>query len=269
MARASGAVRDSVGELLGRLPSPDARQRVAEELLALATLLDRQPQLRSVLTDPSVEQRRKVTLLDDLFGEHVSSAATGALAAIASQRLKGHEVVGVTEGVGAQALMDVADEVGTLPDVEAQLFRFARLVERDHGLRSALTDPALPSERKLAVVAELLDGRMDPRAFALIQHWVARDLARHLPRLVERTVADAAARRDRLVAEVTSAVELDESQRARLAEAFGRIAGKPVDLQVEVDPQVVGSLSVRIGDEVYDGTVKRQLEVARERLGVS
>ena len=269
MARASAAVRDRIGELLRRLPSADARQRVAEELLALATVLDHQPQLRSVLSDPSVDRSRKVSLLDGLFGEHVSSTATGSLALIASQRLKGREIVEVSEDVGAQALMDVADEMGTLADVEEQLFGFAQLVERDHGLRSALTDPALPAERKRAVIAELLDGRMDPRALALIQHWVARDRARHLSGLAEDTIVDAAARRDRVVAEVTSAVALDDAQRRRLAETFGRIVGKQIDLQVEVDPQVVGSLSVRIGDEVYDGTVKRQLEVARERLGVS
>ena len=45
------------------------------------------------------------------------------------------------------------------------------------------------------------------------------------------------------------------------------MTGKPVDVRVDVDPSVIGSLSVRIGDEVYDGTVKRQLELARERLG--
>jgi F-type H+-transporting ATPase subunit delta len=269
VAKASAAVRDSVGELLGGLPSTDARQRVAEEVLALAIVLDRHPQLRSVLTDPSVDPSRKLELLRDLFGTHASSTATDALAAITGQRLKGREIVEVTEDVGAQALMDVADETGALAEVEEQLFGFARLVERDHALRSALTDPALPADRKRAVIAELLDGRVDARALSLIQHWVARDRVRDLTRLVEDAITEASARRDRVVAEVTSAVALDDAQRRRLAATFGGIVGKQIDLQVEVDAQVVGALSVRIGDEVYDGTVRRQLEVARERLGVS
>jgi F-type H+-transporting ATPase subunit delta len=269
VAKASDAVRDAVGELLRQLPSADARRQVGEELLSLATVLDHQPRLRSTLTDPSADPPRTAALLADLFGDRVSSTAVDALSAIAGQRLRGRQIVDVTEEVGTQALMDVADEAGALKDVEDQLFGFARLFEHDHALRSALTDPALPAERKQAVIDELLDGRMDPRALALIHHWVARDQARHLSRLVADTIADASARRDRVVAEVTSAVALDDDQRTRLAETFGRIVGKPVDLQVDVDPQVVGSLSVRIGDEVYDGTVKRQLEVAREKLGVS
>ena len=46
------------------------------------------------------------------------------------------------------------------------------------------------------------------------------------------------------------------------------MTGKRVQLRVVVDPDVVGSLAVRIGDEVYDGTIRRQLELMRERLGV-
>jgi F-type H+-transporting ATPase subunit delta len=269
VAKASPAVREAVTELLQQLPSPAERQRAGEDLLALATVLDHEPRLRSALTDPSVEPARKVQLLRDVFRDQVSAAAVDAVAAIAGQRLRGRELVEVVEEVGAQALMDVADEAGTLADVEEQLYGFAGLVERDHALRSALTDPGLPADRKRAVVDELLGGRADPRAMALTAHWVARDLAGQLSRLVESTLSDAADRRDRVVAEVTSAVPLDGEQRSRLTETFARIVGKPVDLQVQLDPEVVGSLSVRIGDEVYDGTVKRQLERARELLGAA
>jgi F-type H+-transporting ATPase subunit delta len=127
----------------------------------------------------------------------------------------------------------------------------------------------LPTERKRALVEHLLAERTDPRAMMLLEHWIDLDQGGHLSRLVDETIAAAAARRDRIVATVTTAVPLDADQRGRLAETFGRLMGKPVDLQVEIDPGVVGSLSVRIGDEVYDGTVKRQLERARELLGAA
>src|SRR5207244_5716581 len=100
--------------------------------------------------------------------------------------------------VAAQALMDVADEAGTLTEAGDQMVAFARMVERDHALRSALTDPALSAERKEALIEDLLAGRADRRAVILIQHWVARDEARQLTRLVEDTIAEAAARRERV-----------------------------------------------------------------------
>ena len=79
----------------------------------------------------------------------------------------------------------------------------------------------------------------------------------------------AAARRDRVVAEVRTAVELDPERRERLAGALERVVGRPVELHVIIDPRVVGSLAVRVGNEVYDGTVRRQLDAARERLGAA
>ena len=97
---------------------------------------------------------------------------------------------------------------------------------------------------------------------------MARDRARDLGRVVEEAVAEAAARRERILAEVRTAVPLPDDQRERLAAALGRVTGRPVDLRVELDPAVVGSLAVRIGDEVFDGSVKRLLELAGERLGV-
>jgi F-type H+-transporting ATPase subunit delta len=71
------------------------------------------------------------------------------------------------------------------------------------------------------------------------------------------------------VAEVRSAVELDGRRRSRLAEVLTRIVGRPVDLRVTVDEAILGSVVVRIGDEVLDGSIRSRLEQAREALGVA
>ncbi len=244
-----------------------AREAAAEDLLAISRLLASQPRLRMAFTDPALSEEAKRGLARAVFGPTVSDEAMDAFVELVGQRLTAGAVANAVDEVAAQTLMDVADDAGTLEDVEDQLVGFARLVERDHALRSALTDPALPSDGKRALIADLLAGRADPRAATLVDHWVARERARELPRLVDETIAEAAARRERAVAQVTSAVPLDDGQRDRLAAAMERVTGLPVDLQVEVDPSVVGSLSVRVGDQVYDGTVKRQLELLGERLG--
>jgi F-type H+-transporting ATPase subunit delta len=61
-------------------------------------------------------------------------------------------------------------------------------------------------------------------------------------------------------------VELDAERRRRLAGALSRLTGRDVDLEVIVDPAVVGGVTARIGDEVIDGTVRRRLELALEQL---
>jgi F-type H+-transporting ATPase subunit delta len=64
-------------------------------------------------------------------------------------------------------------------------------------------------------------------------------------------------------------VELDGRRRSRLAEVLTRIVGRPVDLRVMVDEAILGSVVVRIGDEVFDGSIRSRLEQAREALGVA
>ena len=71
------------------------------------------------------------------------------------------------------------------------------------------------------------------------------------------------------MAEVRSAVELDPQRQARLAEVLTRVLGKPVVLQVTVDEAILGSVVVRVGDELFDGSVRSRLEQAREALGVA
>ena len=76
----------------------------------------------------------------------------------------------------------------------------------------------------------------------------------------------AAARRGRVIADVRAASALTEEQSQRLSEVRSRIHGRSVELNVEVDPEVIGGIEVRIGDEVIDGTTATKLEQARRRM---
>jgi F-type H+-transporting ATPase subunit delta len=87
-----------------------------------------------------------------------------------------------------------------------------------------------------------------------------------LPEIVDTVVALGAASREKAVAEVRSAIPLDEAQTARLAEALGRATGKTVEVKVVVDPTVQGGLVAQIDDTVIDGSVRRRLEQLRAAL---
>ena len=76
----------------------------------------------------------------------------------------------------------------------------------------------------------------------------------------------AAALRERLLAEVRTAAPLTDEQESRLVAALRRLYDRDVQLQVEIDPSLVGGLVVRIGDEIIDGSVARRLDEARRRL---
>ena len=166
----------------------------------------------------------------------------------------------------AEALFQIAQAEGALDAVENELFDFARTVEREPELRQALTDPALPGERKQAVLNELLGGRANPHTTRLLGFVVEQGRARDLASIVDELVRLAAERRRSVVAEVRTAVPLDDERRRRLEAALSRATGRKVELKTVVDPSVVGGVVARVGDQVIDGSIRRRLELARERL---
>ena len=90
--------------------------------------------------------------------------------------------------------------------------------------------------------------------------------ARELPAIVDAFVAKAADSRSEAVAEVRSAVALDDDQKARLAEALGKETGKKITVKVTVDPSVLGGIVAQIGDTVIDGSVRHRLDQLKESV---
>ena len=167
----------------------------------------------------------------------------------------------------AKALFQIAQAEGALDQVEDELFRFARTLENEIRLRDALIDPQLPVERRVAMLHELLGAKASPHTVNLISFVVEQGRARDLIPIIDSLVELAAAERQKAVAEVRTAVPLDEEQRARLQQALKDATKKEITLKVIVDPSVVGGLVARVGDLVFDASVRRRLELAKEKLG--
>lgn len=166
----------------------------------------------------------------------------------------------------AQALFAVADAEGELDRVEDELYRFGKTVEAQPKLREALTDPALPPERKIAVIREILEQKASRHTIALLGFLVEEGRAKDVPKILEALAEVVAEQRNRALAEVRSAVPLDEERRKKLAKALSKATGRDVEIKVLVDPSLVGGVVARVDDLVFDGSVKRKLEMAREQL---
>jgi len=166
----------------------------------------------------------------------------------------------------AEALFRVAAAEGELDTVERQLFAFAKLLERETGLREALTDPSLPTENKRRLIANTFGEHASPLTVNLLGFVVEQGRARELGRIVEVLAEVVAETREQAVAEVRSAVPLDAARTKRLAEALSRATGRQIEVRVVIDPSVVGGAVARIGDEIFDGSVRSRLLEAREHL---
>lgn len=166
----------------------------------------------------------------------------------------------------ARALLSVARAEGALERVEDELYRIARLVESNAELRQRLTDPALETGAKLSVVEGLLAGRAHPQTVSAVMFLVEAGRARQLPQIIDAFVELSARERRQAVAEVRTAVPLDEDQQRRLTAAIEKATGQSVTVKATVDPDVVGGVIVRVGDTVIDGSLARRLAELRSRL---
>jgi F-type H+-transporting ATPase subunit delta len=167
----------------------------------------------------------------------------------------------------ANALFEVASVEGSLEAVENELFQIARALETNDELRTTLTDAAIPVERRQSIVEDLLNNRASSVTVALVSFVVAAGRAHDLPAIIDRLVARAAQAKNKVVAEVRTAVPLSDDQRTRLADALGKATGKSVEVKAIVDRSVLGGVVAQIGDTVIDGSVRSRLEQLREAIG--
>jgi F-type H+-transporting ATPase subunit delta len=141
-----------------------------------------------------------------------------------------------------------------------------RAVDGSADLQMALTDPSLAAEHKSALVRDLIGATAAPTTTALVSYAAANLRGRQPAVVIEALATLAADQRQRLLAEVRTAVDLTPEQTGRLAAALSTLQGRDVRLNVIVDREVVGGIVVRVGDDVIDGSVASRLEQARRAV---
>jgi len=156
-----------------------------------------------------------------------------------------------------------------IEEIEDQLFRFARTVESNRKLRSALGNRDLPVAVRQQVIADLMGDKVLPATRRLAAYAVRGGRARDIVSTLDALVEDAARARGWRVARVHSADQVDEAQRQSLREALGRLTGGPVELQLTLDPDLLGGVVVQVGDLLVDSSTRHRLDELKEHLQLS
>jgi F-type H+-transporting ATPase subunit delta len=238
-----------------------------DELFAVVHLLDREHVLRRALSDPAQPADRRAGLAAAVLDGKVSPAVRDFVAEVARLRwARSTELADAMDELAVMAIAAAAEAQSRIDDLEDELFRFGRIVEAQPELRGALVDRRVPAERKVELLTTLLEGKTTAATLRLVIEAVAHPRGRSLERALETYGRIVAERRNRLVALVRTAVELDDGQKTRLTAALSAQYGRDVHLNIEVDPSIMGGISVQIGDEEIDGTIARRLEDVRRRI---
>ncbi|MFF3413473.1 F0F1 ATP synthase subunit delta [Streptomyces sp. NPDC002698] len=269
---AHGASREATAAARERLDaltdstSVDAAQ-LSDELAAVTALLHREVSLRRVLTDPAQPGEAKAELVRRLLGTQVGGSAADLVSGMVRSRWsQPRDLVDALEELTATADLTAAQRTGALDNVEDELFRFGRIVASNTELRAALTDRAATTAAKSELLRSLLGGRADVTTERLVTRLVTAPRGRSLEAGLESLSRLAAERRDRMVAVVTSAVPLSDGQKQRLGASLAKLYGRPMHLNLDVDPDVLGGIRVQVGDEVINGSIADRLEDAARRM---
>ena len=149
----------------------------------------------------------------------------------------------------------------TLEDVQgiAQLFS-------KHTLAYLLREPKIPAQRKETVLREALSTRVQPTALNLALLVVQRGLVDLMPNIAAELQQMVLDHKNEAVAEVTTAAAMDAKQQALVKQALEKRTGKTILLETKVNPEILGGVVARVGDQVIDGSVQQRLQILRRQL---
>lgn len=164
----------------------------------------------------------------------------------------------------ADGLLAIAEAEGGGDTLANELFSIGRAIDGSEQLRDTVTDIRIPVERKQALLSEVLEGRTSTTAIALVNMLVGTGKAREITEVGRLMIEKVAQSQELTVAEVRSAIDLDSATIARLEEKLAAATGKRIKANVIVDPTVVGGLIAKVGDTVFDGSVRSRLQELRE-----
>lgn len=230
---------------------------LSAELFFVAEVLDTNIAVRRALTDSSRDDKSKSIFLSELFSSKIGALTLGITTEISAMRWSApKDLVLVIEQLAIEAEASAANIAGELDLVEDEIFTASRAIAGSAELRKALTSDAKLA--KATLVSEILKGASGSTVKLVSQlanTWRGRS--------IESAFADythaLAARRNRVIALVRVAAPLSPAQQERLATALNNQVGQPVRINIEIEPAVIGGVSVKFADELVDGTVSNRL----------
>jgi len=237
---------------------------LSSELFFVADVLSSNIAVRRALTDPSRDGKAKAAFISDLLGKKIGALALGLITELSSLRWSSaKDLVLVVEQLAIEAEASAANIAGELDRVEDEFFTAATAFAGSSELRKALQSDA--TNAKATLVADILKGASGSTVklvSQMVNAWRGRS--------IESAFADyqwaLAARRNRVIALVRVAAPITPAQLERLTTSLTSKVGQPVRINVEIDPSVIGGVSVKFADEIVDGSVSNRLAGAARAL---
>jgi F-type H+-transporting ATPase subunit delta len=239
---------------------------LSTHLFFAADVLSQNTSIRRAFADPARDAASKGALVKDLFGKSLSTSALEILTAVSTLRWSAAgDLVHVLEQLAIEAEASAANLNNELDRVEDELFETSELVVDNFELRKALVG-AGTAQAKSALVAEVLGKKASASTVRLAVALVTSLRGRSIEAAFADYLFGLANRRNRLIAVIRVATAISDSQKSRLATAIEKQVGQPIRVNIEVEPSILGGVSVKFADELVDGSVSHRLASAGRAL---
>ncbi|QIK83997.1 F0F1 ATP synthase subunit delta [Sanguibacter sp. HDW7] len=241
---------------------------LGEQLFTVLDALDGSAALLRGLADPARDAAAKAGLVRGILGGKADDRVVAVLVDLVAQRWSADaDLAEAVEDLAVGATLASARSRGTLETVENELFTIVRsLIGSPADVRAMLSNPGVSVADRIRLLDAILAGRGDEATRGLARRAAGLRGGRRFVATLSWYMEIAAAMRDRLVGLATVTAPLSEAQTDRLGTLLAQAYGKPVQLNVVVDPSVVGGLRIQVGDDIVEATVLARMADARRRL---
>jgi F-type H+-transporting ATPase subunit delta len=246
--------------------SASAASELSSHLFFAAETFAANTSLRRAFTDSSRDGASKSALVKDLFGSKISASTSDLLASIASLRWSAAgDLVTVIEQLAIEAEASAANIDGHLDRLESEFFELSRLIADNFELRKALVGNG-SVDAKGVLISDLLSKSASGSTVKLAVALVTSLRGRSIEAAFADYLFGLANRRNRLIALVRVATEITDAQKTRLAAAIEKQVGQPISINIQVDPSIIGGVSVKFADDLVDGSISNRLAGAGRAL---
>jgi F-type H+-transporting ATPase subunit delta len=260
------ALRKSLADNVSKQSAAEASQ-FSTDLFTVLTVLSSSVGLRRALTDNSRDTASKTQLITDLFGKNIGDATKALVTQAAGLRWSNpSEIADAIENLAVESASAAADKSNELEQLENQLFDFAQVLIANPDFRQALNTTADSDEGKVSLVESVVNGKYAASTINLLKKVVLLRRGRNIDATLATYAHYVSNSRNRLVAHIKTAVELSPTQKSSLIAALTKQMGREVHVNIEIDPKVLGGISIRYADDVIDGTVVNRLAEASRAL---
>jgi F-type H+-transporting ATPase subunit delta len=222
--------------------------------------------LRRAITDPSRDTAAKSALIKELFGSKIGKEASDLISGVAALRWSASkDVIYVLEQLAIEAEASAANINNELDRLEDELFSASRILVGSAELRSALVGGA-DADLKAALVTEILSKNASASTVKLVRALVTQRRGRSIEAAFAEYLFGLANRRNRLIAVVRTAAPISDAQKVRLSGAIEKQVGQPIRVNIQVDPTILGGVSIKFADELIDASISNRLAHAGRAL---